>query len=241
MKKIIILFFSLVSAWNLYSQTAIIYQSGIAGSENLKALENIDPNTVGARGFDFRYEGVKGTTRLFDTLYAASLLLKGQTRYIRLISDIDIVNNLLVYSQSGTKKIMEIPSDPIAELIVHKNDTSLIFRLANNISFETKIDGNKFCQILKESPNSFIRIPEKKFIKADFKKAYGGPDIRYDEFELIYRYYIENSDHIFQKVQLNQKSLIKMYPDRKELIRKYYKENPRDDAEKKFISILSQF
>ena len=240
MKRVIILLFSFLSVCNLYSQNTIVYQSGITGAENLKAIENMGPYTAAAVGFDTRYEGIKGTTRLFDTLFASSLLLRGQTSYIRLNSDLDIVNNSLVFKQSGTGELMEIPSDVVAELIVNKEDKTLIFRNVKEISFKDKIEGNKFYQVLKESPNKFIRIPEKKFIKADYGRVYG-PDIRYDELKLIYKYYIEDSGNIFQRVQLNEKSLAKQFPDKKELIYRYFEENPDGDIEEKVISILNQF
>jgi len=49
-----------------YPQSASTYQGGINGEANLQAIANLSPNSAGAVGFDTRYEGVKGSTRLFD-------------------------------------------------------------------------------------------------------------------------------------------------------------------------------
>ena len=240
MKKLIILFLSFLYVLNVYSQKTNIYQSGIIGEENLKAIANLSPNSPGGVGFDTRYEGIKGTTRLFDTLVASLLLVRGQEKYIQFKSDIDVVRNTLVFIHPNTGKLLEISSDIVVELIVNKDDKELIYRTTKGINFEKEIQENKFYQVLKEGPNQFIKIPVKTFIEADYKAAYSA-DRRYDEFKPANRYYIEDSENIFHQVQLNKKSLSKMFPDKKELINRDFEEKSDDDNEEKVISILKKF
>lgn len=223
---------------NAFSQKESIYQSGLMGVENLKAIANLSPYSVGGVGFDTRYEGIKGSTRLFDTLVSSFLLVKGQEKYIRFNSDIDVVRNTVLFIQPNTGKMMEIPSDIVTELIFNIDDKELIFRTTKGMSFEKGIKDNKFCQVLKEGPNQFIMIPEKTFVEADYKAAYS-PDRRYDEFIHYKRYFIADSENVFHQIQLNKKSLIKMFPGKKELIKNYFKDRS-DNNEEEFISILEK-
>ncbi len=240
MKKLIILIPALFCLFSVYSQKTNIYQSGVIGEENLKAIANLGPNTVGGIGFDNRYEGVKGTPRLFDTLVASYLLVKGQEKYIQFNSDLDIVKNTLLFAHPSTGKLMEIPSDDVIELIVMKDGKELVFKTTKGINFKKNIAENKFYLVLKEGPNQFIRIPEKNFVEADYKAAYSA-DRRYDEFKPVSRYFIEDSNNVFQQIQLNRKSLLKMFPEKKELINKEFQEKSDADNEEKVISILNKF
>jgi hypothetical protein len=240
MKRIMVLFMALVCAVNIFPQNSIGYQSGIVGEKNLQAAANMSPYASGAVGFDNRYEGVKGTTRLFDTLLTSSLLLKNQTDYIMFKGDIDVVNNSLIFTKAGTGELMEISSGNVVEMRVNKDNKDLIYRTTGELTFEKEIGENKFYQVLKEGANMFICIPEKKFVEADYQRIYG-PDRRYDEFRLTNKYYIQDSGNVFRRVQLNEKSLAKMFPDKKELIRKVFKEDSYINDEARVISILENF
>lgn len=239
MKRIIILFVSFLAVLNVFSQNTIAYQSGATGEKNLQAVANISPYNS-AIGFDTRYEGVKGTARLFDTLITSAILVRGQEKFIKLQCDIDVVNNSLLFMHSGTGALLEIPSDTIAELYVLKGDKQMVYRTTRDIILDKKVEGNKFYQVLKNGPGQFIKIPEKQFVEADYKRLYG-PDIRYDEFKPVNKYYIEGTDGIFHRVQLNKKSLTKMFPDKKELIEKGLEGKSEGDTEMAVISILEQF
>ncbi len=239
MKRSIILFVSFLSVLNIFPQNTIAYQAGITGQRNLQDIANLAPYT-GAMGFDKRYEGVKGSTRLFDTLVTSAILVRGQDKYIKLQSDIDVVNNSLVFMHSGKGALMEIPSDTIAELYVFRDDKPMFYRTTRDIKLDKEVEGDKFYQVLKKGPDTFIKIPEKKFVEADYKRVFS-PDIRYDEFKPVSKYYIKGPDSIYHRVQLNKKSLEKMFPDKKELIEKGFEGKFESDAEMAVISILEQF
>ena len=240
-KRFILLFISLLYTFCIYPQKTDIHQSGVMGGQNLKAFENISPYFTGVvYGFDPRYEGIKGTTRLFDTLFASALLLSGQENFVQLNCDIDLIRNTLIFIHPSTAKLMEISSDSIIEIIVNENDKQLIYRTTKGLRFEKEIQENKFFQVLKERPNQFIKIPEKKIIEANYQGNYS-PNRRYDEFKLVNMYYIADSDSIFHKVQLNKRSLSKLFPDKRELIDKGFEKNSDDNAEEKVISILKKF
>jgi hypothetical protein len=238
MKRIIVFFLAFLCSLSVYPQNVVI-RSGILSAKDIEIFANLSPYSTGSMGFDTRYQGIKGTPRLFDTLLMSSILVRGQDTYIRLKTDIDLVRNVLIVVHPTTGKLVEILSDHLVELIIDKGNNQLIYRTTKEIAFEKEIRENKFYQILKKGPNQFIRIPVKDFDEADYKRVYS-PDIRYDEFKLVYRYYIEDSNNIFHKVQLNKKSLAKLFPDKKELINKGFEENPDLNIEEKVVSILEK-
>lgn len=240
-KPSVFLFISLLCALNIYPQKADLHQAGVMSEQNLKAIANISPYYTGVVfGFDSRYEGIKGTTRLFDTLFTSALFIRGQENYIQLNSDIDLVRNTLIFIHPATTELMEISADSIVEIIVYENDKQLIYRTTKGLRFVKEIQENKFYQVLKERPNQFIKIPEKKIIEANYQGNYS-PNRRYDEFKLVNIYYIAHSDSIFHQVQLNKRSLIKLFPDKKELIEEDFEGKTEGDAEEQVISILEQF
>lgn len=239
MKRINIILMALFITLNIFPQNPVVYPAKGTDLANLEAVTRLSGNTT-AVGFDTRYQGVKGTTRLFDTLIASSLLISGEDNFIPLESDIDVVRNALLYVKASSGELMEIISDHISELIVHKDGKDLIYKTTRGVSFEKEILENKFYQVLKAEPYQFIKIPGKEFVEADYKRVYS-PDIRYDEFKPLNKYYIMGSDNVFHRVLLNKKSLIKMFPDKKELIEKGLKDKSEGDTEMAVISILEQF
>lgn len=239
MKVNLILILSLACTLNAIAQKPIGYQAGVTSESNLKAIESLSPYTT-AVGFDTRYQGVKGTTRLFDTLVASSVLVKGTKEYIRMESDIDVVRNALLFRRPPGGELMEILSGNIAEVIFHGEDKDLIFKTTDGVILDKKPDGNKFYQVLMKGPYQFIRITDRKFVAADYQRAYN-PDIRYDEFKSVSKYYILGSDSVFHRVQLTGKSLKKLFPDKKDLIDSNFNAKSATDPEAEIISLLNKF
>lgn len=224
---------------NSFAQKPIGYFSGVTAETNLRAVANLSPYST-AVGFDTRYQGVKGTTRLYDTLVASSVLVKGQQYYFRLESDIDVVRNALLFRRPSGGELMEILSDNITEVIIHDKGNDLVFRTTDSIELDKQEDENKFFQVLKEGPWQFIKIPDRKFVAADYKRLYS-PDIRYDEYKPLSKYYIMGSDSVFHHVQLTRKSLQKLFPDKKELIDSNFNEKSSSDPEADVINLLGKF
>ena len=229
-----LIFFILTSG---YSQKINVYQSGIVGQENLQAIANISPTSAGGMGFDNRYEGIKGSTRLFDTLLASYLLVRGQEKYIQFNSDIDVVRNTLIFIHPNSGKIMELSSEIVDELVMQKDGVDMIFRTTKGLQFDKEIKANRFYRILLEEPHKFIMIPEKTFIEADFKAAYSA-DRRYDEYHPVHKYFIKGPDNVFHQIQLNKKSLTKIFPEKKEIINKTFREKDDEENEDKVIALL---
>ncbi len=222
-----------------YSQKINVYQSGISGQENLQAIANISPTSVGGMGFDNRYEGIKGSARLFDTLVTSYLLVRGQEKYIQFNSDIDLVRNTLVFTHPNSGKMMELSSEIVDELVMHKDGVDMIFRTTKGLQFDKGMRENRFFRILLEEPHQFIMVPEKNFIEADYKAAYSA-DRRYDEYQTLNKYFIKGADNVFHQIQLNKKSLIKLFPGRKDMINDAFREKSEEEDEEKIIAILQK-
>ncbi|MBE0674082.1 MAG: hypothetical protein IH591_05425, partial [Bacteroidales bacterium] len=86
------------------------YREGISGENNLQNALYMSPYAA-AKGFDNRYQGIKGSPRFFDTLVASSVLIKGEELYFRVESDLDVVKNALIFMSPGRGMLMEVPSD----------------------------------------------------------------------------------------------------------------------------------
>lgn len=223
----------------IYSQKQAGKQMGMTVEQNLKAITKVYPyNTV--TGYDGRYLGVKGSPRLLDTLISSSLLIKGKAEYMNLSCDIDVVRNSMVVFMESTGVLMELSSNYIAELILHKDGKEMIFRTTDSLAFDKEIKDNKFYQVLKDDPWQFIKIPEKEFFDADYQHLYHN-DSRYHEFKPASEYFIKGSDSKFHKVQLTRKSLIKLFPDKKSLIESNFNEKSVSDPEEEVISLLNKF
>jgi hypothetical protein len=240
MRILILISFFILLFIGAYPQASTIYQRGLSAEENLKAIGALGPYSQGGIGFDNRYEGVKGSPRMLDTLLPSFLRLNGQDYYIDLKSDIDLVNNALIYMNPASKKLLTVPIDFISELVIKKDGKELMFRTTNGKAFEKEMKPQRFYQVLNSGRYQFIKVPIKIFVQADYKGAYS-TDRRYDEYQSKDRYYLIGTDSIFHQIQLNKKSVSKLYPDKKNLVDRSENEESFPGKEEMIISILSKF
>ena len=239
MRKSLLVFVFIFSILGAYSQTNSIYQKGLSADQNLNAIVNLAPYSNGGIGFDTRYQGIKGSTRLFDTLMPSFLKIKGKDYYLQLKTDIDIVTNSLLFIHPKSGKMLSLPSDIVSELIIENKGKELIFSTSDGKKFEKKLKEQKFFQVLKIAPVMFIKMPVKTFTEADYKGAYSA-DRRFDEYETVYRYYISGSDSTFRQLQLNKKSLVKLFPDKKELINNLVESKSYSNSEEMVLDVLGK-
>ena len=242
MKRIIL--FSIAIFLFLYGYpqqtTTSIYQKGISAYENLQAIGNLSPYSPGGVGFDTRYQGIKGSPRMLDTLLPSFLKLGGREDYFELLADLDLVSNSLIYAHPKTKKMFAVPLDVISEVIINKDGNEMVFRSTIGKKFDKEIKEQKFYQILKDGEYQFIKIPLKTFVQANYKGAYSA-DRRYDEFQPEARYYLMNSEGVFCQIQLNKKSVAKIYPEKKKVIDQGTRDEANTDKEAMILSILNKF
>jgi hypothetical protein len=224
----------------IYSQENKLLQSGLTAEQNLSAIGNLSRfANAGGTGFDTRYEGVKGSPRLFEKLLPSLLKVKGQDFYIQLETNIDLTGNLLLFNYPKTGKLMAVPSDKIEEVKINYEGKDMVFRISRENDFEREIKDGRFYQVLREGRIYFIKLPIKKLIEADYKAVYS-PDRRFDEYTTYYKYYIMGPGGKFQQIQLTKKSLIKVFPERKELINKTIEEKSFTNNEEMVLDIIDK-
>jgi hypothetical protein len=241
MKKIFILLLLMVFISNLYSQENKLLQSGLTAEQNLSAIGNLSRYAnAGGTGFDNRYEGVKGSPRLFDTLLPSFLNIKGQDYYLELRTNLDLISNSLIFIYPKTGELLSLSSDIIKEVKIKREGKEMIFRTASGNKFVKDFKEHRFFQVLKEGQYQLIKMPIKKLIEADYKAVYGA-DRRYDEYTTYYKYYIMNPDSTFHQIQLTKKSLIKLFPNTKELINNTIESKTYTNDEDMVIDFLNKF
>jgi hypothetical protein len=240
MKRLSFLILLILLIPDLYSQVSSGLQRYLSSEDNLKAISNLSPYSTGGLGFDNRYEGVKGTPRLMDTLLPSLMMIKGQKYYIELSADLDVVNNYLVYRHPKTNKMFAVPLDVIEEVIITKDGRDLFYRTTYGNKFEKDLKDQRFYQLLKEGKYEFIKIPLKTFVQADYKNAYSA-DRRYDEYVPANKYYLKGPDSLFHQVQLNRKSVLKVYPEKKSILGKLPAESSFSDKEAMILEMLGRF
>jgi hypothetical protein len=217
MKKLLSILIFLLFIIEAFPQENRLYQTGLTAEQNLNAIGNLARYSTSGAGFDTRYEGVKGTPRLFDTLLLSLLKIKGQNFYMQLESNIDLITNSLIFMNPKTGKLLSISSDMIKEVKIDSGGREMVFRTANGNNFSKDFKEHKFFQVLRDGQFQFIKLPVKKLIPADYKEVYGA-DRRYDEYITYYKYYIMKADSTFYQIQLNKKSMVKIFPGKKEII-----------------------
>jgi len=115
----------------------------------------------------------------------------------------------------------------------------MVYRTASGNKYAKDFKKHKFFQVLKEGKYQLIKVPIKKLIAADYKGAYSA-DRRYDEYATFYRYYIMNPDSSINQIQLTKKSLIKLFPDKKDLINNTIESKTNGNNEDMVIDCLNK-
>ena len=115
----------------------------------------------------------------------------------------------------------------------------MVFRTASGNKYLKDFKEHRFFQVLKEGQYQFLKMPIKKLIEADYKAVYGA-DRRYDEYTIYYKYYIMNPDSTFHQIQLNKKSIVKLFPNKKELINNAIESKTYTNDEDMVIDFLNK-
>lgn len=223
-----------------FAQEKNILRTGVTAEQNLAAIGNISPGMVGGYGIDERYAGTKGSPMLYDDLRQAFMRIEGQDIYITVDANIDLIRNLLIFVHPSTKRTMSLPPEAIVEVLFETGEGEQVFRNTSGMVFGNQIKGLRFCQILfEEGEHLFIKIPVRTFREADYRNAYS-PDRRYDEFEASARYYINDRKGRLTQITLTERSLIKLFPEKKAVIKRIVSSHNFRTEEEMVIEVLKQ-
>lgn len=240
MRNILLFLFLILLIQSNRAQDKSTYRTGITAEENLRAISNLSATSIGGLGFDTRYKGIKGSPMLFDTLYPSFLKINNQDTYIQIESNIDLVSNSVRFLNPKTKQMVSVSANRIEELIISKGNSDMVFRTMEGTQFKKGTSDLVFYQVLNDDSYQLIKVPFVEFTEADYKQAYS-PGRQFDEFNTKYKYYIISADGSVRQCQLTEKSLIKIFPDKKELIKNTTKGRTFTDKENMVISVLKNF
>jgi hypothetical protein len=201
----------------IYSQVTDPYQTGVSAQKNLDAIARVGPYMTGGMGFDTRYQGVVGSPLIFNQLLPSLVKVYSEPKYLSIESNLDTYENKLLFSHPVSKQLMYLPADIIEEVIVDPNGDRVVFRTTKDKQFDPPVDKIKFYQVLYSKSTAVVKITSKKLIPADYQKAYSA-DRRYDEFDTKYSYYYLGDDATFHKVSPNKKTLLMLFPEKKNFI-----------------------
>lgn len=210
----------------------------LENEQNLDQLMSLNPLSPGARGFDNRYEGVKGSPYLFDDWQEGQALIRGNREPTeQLLLNLDQSENLLIVNVSGSN-FGQVSANKIEA--VYLSDERVFRSFPLSLTEGRRDSTRRFYEVLYEGEFLLLKDHEKIFQKADYKGAYSA-DRRYDEF-LSEQHYLLRAPgaKVFEKfTNLKRKNLEKALPQYEDRIRKLAKEKKWSlKEEKEAIALL---
>lgn len=206
-------------------------------NRQLKVLSSPSPEVPGGYVFDNSYEGMKGNPFLFDKFVTLNVMVKEVDYYIPVEANIDLRNNSLLYKDPETGQLYSITPDRIMEFIAEYENDTMVFKTTETKNFDPYIKEIRFIQVLKEGSGSLVKIPYKIFIPADYTGAYTAKR-RYDEYKTEYRYFVLSPQNVYREVKLTKNSLIKVFPEKREMIKNAFRTSNSSNKEAIAVSLL---
>jgi len=172
------------------------------------------------RSFDNRYEGVKGHSTVFDDFVYGNVNLKDGERAEGQELNYDAITNELIVRSRIYKRILAVRRDLVVsfELINVDGDT-LFFKKATD---------KGFCQVIHEGNLKMYLKYVKQVVKANYGGAYNANARNYDEFVEQNIYLISTNGEELEEIKPQRKAFDKKFPEKKEVIQRYFKENKPD-------------
>jgi hypothetical protein len=136
--------------------------------------------------------------------------------------------------------MLAISANKVSEIIIRDGSSDLVYRTMEGTHLKKSTSDFVFYQVLNNNPYQLIKVPLKDFVEADYKQAYS-PGRQFDEFNTTYKYFIISADGTLNQCQLTERSLMKIFPDRKNLIKNVSRGKSFDSKEAMVTEILRNF
>ncbi len=189
---------------------------GLDGLEGQTNLQMLGGNSLTARTFDNRYDGVEGfPTLVKDFVRGRIIMNKNQVLKADFIN-YDVFNDEVFVNKSGKELIVSRANVQSFELDV--NGTTLIFSKEKNAEGEIG-----YYQVLTSGNFSLFIKHKKVFRKADYQGAYSANRTK-DEFTDEQKFYWSKDNLDLLKLK-NKKSLLNELGDSSDKAEKFIKEN----------------
>ncbi len=196
--------------------------------QNLRALANLSPMTAGARSFDNRYEGVRGSPLLLPEMAPLEIRPADQDKTVTgLQGNLDLEKDLL-YVRFKDGATGSIPASSIYSVVLTGQSGKRLFRVlpARTVEGQNN-DEVRFYEALYDGGFHFLKLTRKTFQKANYKGAYS-PDRRYDEYLEEVSYFLQAGSAPYEKVRLKEKNLAKALPAYESAIKSISRKNKLD-------------
>jgi len=80
-------------------------------------------------------------------------------------------------------------------------------------------------------------MTNKIFVEADYQRLYSA-DRKFDEYETKTKYFVAGNDNLLHQVQLSRNAFTKLFPDKKDIIKKTIDSEKFRNDEEMAISVL---
>ncbi len=232
MKKLQNLLYVILFTANIAAAQSSDYNKS---QENINTLGSLNANDVGARGFDDRYEGVKGSPLLFEDYLNGQIILERNMKVENILVNPNNYENICLYKDKKSGAIYNIDNSKISKIFV--DDLKIIFVKISSNNFDSYVKENSIFQLLhSDSMADIVKLSKISLKKAQYKGAYS-VDVRYDEFIKKDFFYFKYNTDKFQKITIKKQSFIKIFPNKKSEIKTAFK-NRKEKSDNKFIIYL---
>lgn len=201
---------------------------------DIQGLNDVSPYNRGTKGFDLRYEGVKGTPLLFEDWQVAKIQLANRDTFSASAKiNIDLEQNVLLL-QWKDGKVGQISLSKIKAFQTEDKDGTHSWQLMTEKEVEGTTNSQlKVYETLSAGKFTLLKSVKKSFKKANFKEAYSIGN-RFDEYIMQVDYWLREEQKPYQEIKLKRKALEEALPrqtSRIESVLKKQKLNLGDEKE----------
>lgn len=206
----------------------------------LIGTNDISPYNRGSKGFDLRYEGVKGDPLLFKDWQTTSIQLTNRDTFSASAKiNVDLIAQVLIIQlRNGTSG--QIPLSKIKAFKIENPDgTTRLWKIYSEKEIEGSTgEGLKPYEVLVEGDFTLLKRMDKKFKKASFKEAYSIGN-RYDEYVPTTDYWFREGKKPYQEIKLKRKAIEEALSAHTETVEKAMKAQKLDlTSEKEVVQLL---
>lgn len=190
-----------------------------------------NPNNTGnlADGFKIMRSDAEGSPFLSDNWYIGyGIFSDGQTSRPQQMN-YDIHGNNLVYKTAGNDNVLKLVDNTFKGFILKDGEEKLLFSKIPGNAFDKEKSEEKYYQIV-HAPSQKVIVEYTK--KLDDPNASGWMSSKDNtlnaKYEMDIEYYVMNQKGKYEEVKLKNKSVLKLFKDKKDQVNAFIKSNNID-------------
>lgn len=205
---------------------------------DIQGLNDVSPYNRAIKGFDLRYEGVKGTPLLFEDWQPAKLQLANRDTFSASVKiNVDLEQNVLLL-QWKNGKVGQISLFKLKAFQIEDKDGTHTWQLITEKEVEgTSNSQLKVYEILYAGKFTLLKSIKKSFKKANFKEAYSIGN-RFDEYAQEIDYWLREGKKPYQEIKLKRKAIEEALPHQTIQIERVLKTQKLNLGDEKEVVLL---